>query len=337
MKVMVTGSAGFIGYHVANALLSSGAEVLGYDGFTPYYDVTLKRRRHEVLAAFPGFTAVEGALEDVPRLAETAGGFAPDIVIHLAAQAGVRHSLEKPRDFIDSNIIGTFNVTEIARQIGVKHLLLASSSSVYGNIGDRPCREADATDRPMTIYGATKKTVEVMAHAQAHLWALPTTVFRFFTVYGPWGRPDMALFKFVSAILDGRPIDLYNRGEMYRDFTYVDDLVRAIMLLVETPPPPPDSRSEQAVAGDSLSPLGPHRVVNIGNSAPVYLLDFVDAIEAELGIKAQRNYVDHHLGEVTATWADASLLQALTGYRPETEVRSGIARFVEWYRAYYDR
>ncbi|MEL7258338.1 MAG: NAD-dependent epimerase/dehydratase family protein, partial [Pseudomonadota bacterium] len=259
---------------------------------------------------------------------------APDIIVHLAAQAGVRYSLENPRAYIDANVVGTFNVMEAARRHEVKHLLMASTSSAYGAETDMPYRETQKADTQMTIYAATKKACESMGHAYAHLWNLPTTMFRFFTVYGPWGRPDMAYFKFVDAILKGQPIDIYNHGDMHRDFTYVTDLVRGIRLLMDAVPERPDS-PEDIAEGDSLSPVAPYRIVNIGNSQTVKLLDFVDAIEDALGVPAKRNMMEMQKGDVPATWADASLLQSLTGYRPETDVRDGIAKFVAWYRDYY--
>ncbi|MDX1742717.1 MAG: NAD-dependent epimerase/dehydratase family protein, partial [Ruegeria sp.] len=251
-------------------------------------------------------------------------------------QAGVRYSLENPRAYLDSNVIGTFNVMEAARKLEVRHLLMASTSSVYGANLDMPFQETEKADTQLTIYAATKKANESMAHAYAHLWTLPTTMFRFFTVYGPWGRPDLALFKFVDAILDGRPIDIYNHGDMHRDFTYIDDLVRGIRLLIDTPPVRP-ATPEDIEEGDSLSPVAPFRVVNIGNSDKVRLLDFVDAIEDELGVKAIRNYMDIQPGDVPATWANAELLQNLTGYRPQTDIKDGIRDFVKWFRGYYDK
>lgn len=332
-KVLITGTAGFIGYHLANLLLAEGLRVQGYDGMTDYYDVTLKHRRHAMLLQHPNFSAMEGMLEDQARFDALADAFQPDIIVHLAAQAGVRYSLQNPRAYLDSNIIGTFNVMEAARRLGIKHLLMASTSSVYGANEDMPFTETQKADTQLTIYAATKKANESMGHAYAHLWSLPTTMFRFFTVYGPWGRPDLALFKFVDAILDDRPIDIYNHGDMYRDFTYVDDLVRAIRLLMDVAPERPANAITPA--GDSLSPVAPFRIVNIGNSAKVRLLDFIDAIEECLGKKAKRNYMPIQMGDVPATWADASLLDALTGFRPQTEVRDGIAKFVSWYRDYY--
>lgn len=334
-KVLITGTAGFIGFHLARVLLAEGVRVQGYDGMTDYYDVTLKQRRHAMLLQNPHFSAMEGMLEDQARFDALADDFRPDVIVHLAAQAGVRYSLENPRAYLDSNVIGTFNVMEAARRLGVQHLLMASTSSVYGANTEMPFTETEKADTQLTIYAATKKANESMAHAYAHLWNLPTTMFRFFTVYGPWGRPDLALYKFVDAILDDRPIDIYNHGDMYRDFTYVDDLVRGIRLLIDAVP----QRPEGGVVpqGDSLSPVAPYRVVNIGNSDKVRLLDFVDAIEDCLGKKAIRNYMPMQMGDVPATWADANLLQSLTGYKPQTDFRDGIENFVHWFREYYGK
>ncbi|TIP05720.1 MAG: NAD-dependent epimerase/dehydratase family protein [Mesorhizobium sp.] len=335
-RVLVTGSAGFIGFHLAKLLLADGFRVHGLDGMTDYYDVSLKQRRHRILLKHPNFSKTEAMLEDSEAFNRAADHFAPQLIVHLAAQAGVRHSLENPRAYIDANVVGTFNVMEAARRHQVRHLLMASTSSVYGANDELPFTETEKTDTPLTIYAAAKKATESMGHAYAHVWNLPTTMFRFFTVYGPWGRPDMALYKFVDAVLEGRPIDIYNHGEMYRDFTYVEDLVRAVRLMIEVVPARPASKREIAL-GDSLSPVAPFRVVNIGNSDKVKLTDFVDAIEACIGQPAIRNYMDMQKGDVPATWADAGLLQRLTGYRPQTDVRKGIARFVAWYRDYYQK
>ncbi|WP_027443214.1 SDR family NAD(P)-dependent oxidoreductase [Erythrobacter cryptus] len=332
--VLVTGSAGFIGYHLSECLLRQGFSVVGYDGMTDYYDVALKQQRHALLSAHPQFTATEALLEDFARLREVVLAARPEIIVHLAAQAGVRYSLENPRAYVDANLVGTFNLIECAREVGARHLLIASTSSVYGANTAMPFAEGDKADTPLTLYAATKKAGEVMAHAYAHLHGLPTTCFRFFTVYGPWGRPDMALFKFTRGILEGTPIEIYNGGEMYRDFTYVGDLVRAIRLLIDAVPPHP-SNAGPGVPGDTLSPVAPYRVVNIGNGQKVRLADFVDAIEAECGRKADRRLLPMQPGDVPATWADNRLLKALTGYAPQTPLREGVARFVAWYRDYY--
>lgn len=332
MRVLITGTAGFIGFHLAQLLLREGVRVHGYDGMTDYYDVALKQRRHLVLSQDPNFSATEGLLEDQALLDSVANDFAPDIIVHLAAQAGVRYSIENPRAYLDANVIGSFNVMEAARRLGVQHLLMASTSSVYGANDKVPYSEADKVETQMSFYAATKKANENMAHAYAHIHGLPITMFRFFTVYGPWGRPDMALYKFVDATLQGKPIDVYNHGEMFRDFTYVTDLVRAIRLLMDAVPRRP---ADGVVPdGDSLSPVAPWRVVNIGNSTSVKLTDFIDAIEDALGLKTTRNLMPMQPGDVPRTFADASLLQRLTGYRPETDVREGVKHFVDWYRSY---
>ena len=329
---MITGTAGFIGFHLAKLLLAEGFTVQGYDGMTNYYDVALKKRRHEMLLQHQNFSVSEGLLEDQLAFDKVADAFVPNVIVHLAAQAGVRYSLNNPRAYLDSNIIGTFNVMEAARRIGVEHLLMASTSSVYGANTDMPFVETEKTDTQLTIYAATKKANEGMGHAYAHLYNLPTTMFRFFTVYGTWGRPDLALYKFVDAMLDGRPIDIYNNGDMFRDFTYVDDLVHAIRLLIDEAPVRP--KNGVVPTGDSLSPVAPYRVVNIGNSEKVRLLDFIEAIEDCLGKKAKRNYMGMQIGDVPATWANADLLKKLTGYQPQTNFRDGIFKFVEWYREY---
>jgi UDP-glucuronate 4-epimerase len=333
-RILITGTAGFIGSHLARLLLSEGHEILGFDGMTDYYDLQVKRRRHADLLQSQGFTAVEAMLEEPGALDVAADAFKPEVIVHLAAQAGVRYSLEAPRSYIDSNVTGTFQLMEVARRHSVAHLMMASTSSVYGANEKMPFAETDAADHPLTIYAATKKATESMGHAYAHLWKIPTTCFRFFTVYGPWGRPDLALFRFVEAILKDRPIDIYNNGDMARDFTYIDDLVRAVSLLIPATPPQVEGRGE-AIVGDSLSPVAPWRVVNIGNSDKVPLMDFISAVEDALGRKAERNYMPMQKGDVPATWADAELLQALTGYRPQTDYREGVARFVAWYRDYY--
>lgn len=333
-RIYITGAAGFIGFHLAELLLAEGFRVHGFDGMTEYYDVTLKRRRLAVLSQHPGFSFTEAMLEDSTRLAADIADFAPQAIVHLAAQAGVRYSLEAPRSYLSANVEGTFNVLEAARDAGVRHLLLASTSSVYGANTAMPYRETDKCDTQVSLYAATKKATESLSHSWAHLYGLPVTAFRFFTVYGPWGRPDMAPFKFTRAILAGETIDVYGHGNMFRDFTYVTDLVRGIRLLIDAAPERP-AEPLQIAEGDSLSPVAPWRVVNIGNGEKVALGDFIAAIEAATGKAAKRNLMEMQKGDVPATWADNTLLQRLTGYRPETGIVEGMARFVAWYRDYY--
>lgn len=331
MRVLVTGSAGFIGFHLASRLLTEGHEVLGFDGMTPYYDPALKQRRHALLERSNGFHAVEGMLEDKALLAETTSAFRPDMIVHLAAQAGVRYSIEHPDTYIQSNLVGTANVLEVARANPPRHLLVASTSSVYGGNADMPFREADRTDFPVSLYAATKKACEAMSHSYAHLFDIPTTCFRFFTVYGPWGRPDMALFKFVAAIEKGEPIDVYGEGKMRRDFTYVDDLVEGIVRLMAVPPRK-GAPATLASGTDSLSPVAPWRSVNIAGGQPVELMDFITVIEELVGRPAVKNMLPMQQGDVVETFADAGLLEALTGFRPRIGTQQGVAAFVQWYR-----
>jgi len=330
---LVTGSAGFIGSFVCERLLQDGFRVIGVDAMTDYYEVSLKERRHDRLKAYPEFVPVERYIEEPGMLLELFATETPDVVVHLAAQAGVRYSIENPRSYLESNIVGTFELLEAGRAHPPKHMLLASTSSAFGANTQMPYREIDKADHQMSFYAATKKSTENMAHSYAHLFGLPITMFRFFTVYGPWGRPDMALFKFTKAILEGKPIDVYNFGDMKRDFTFITDLVEAIRLLIDTPPNSDAPLEDTDV--DSLSPVAPWRVVNIGNSQAVQLTEFIEAIEAATGLKAERNLMPMQAGDVPATWADASLLKNLTGYSPRTTVQDGVAQFVSWYRSYY--
>jgi UDP-glucuronate 4-epimerase len=331
---LVTGAAGFIGYHLSARLLAEGWQVVGIDALTDYYDVALKERRQSMLLQSEGYSAVTERIETPGAVHDLMARHRPDAVIHLAAQAGVRYSIEAPESYVEANLVGTFRVLEAMRAFPPRHSLLASTSSVYGANLEMPYVETAKADTQMSFYAATKKANEAMAHSYAHLYGLPVTMFRFFTVYGPWGRPDMALFKFTRAILKGQPIEVYNHGDMSRDFTYVDDLVDGIVRLIDVAPERPASPSDIA-EGDSLSPVAPFRIVNIGNSEPVRLLDFIEAIEAATGRAAQKTFMDMQPGDVPATWADATLLSRLTDYRPTTPVSEGVARFVAWYRDYH--
>lgn len=333
-KALVTGSAGFIGYHLCKRLLDAGWQVVGIDALSDYYDVALKERRQAMLLQSPGFRTVTDRIEAPGVLHALMTDFRPDAVIHLAAQAGVRHSIDAPESYVEANLIGTFRLLEAIRAVPPAHSLLASTSSVYGANTDMPYAETQKADTQMSFYAATKKANEAMAHSYAHLYGLPITMFRFFTVYGPWGRPDMAPIKFTKAILNGDAIEVYNHGDMRRDFTYVDDLVDGIVRLIDAVPVRPADPADIA-PGDSLSPVAPYRIVNIGNSESVPLTDFIAAIEAATGKTAIRNLMPMQPGDVPATWADAALLQSLTGHRPKTQVAEGVARFVEWYRDYY--
>ncbi len=330
--VLVTGSAGFIGYHLCKLLLADGFRVIGLDALSDYYDVSLKEARHDQLQN-DAFVPVIGKVETPGLMMDLFENHKPDYVVHLAAQAGVRYSIENPRSYLESNIIGTFEILEAARAHPPKHMLLASTSSAFGANTQMPYQETQRADHQMSFYAATKKSTENMSHSYAHLFDLPVTMFRFFTVYGPWGRPDMALFKFTKAILEGNPIDVYNHGDMKRDFTYVEDLVHGIRLLMDAIPQRPENG--EVPEGDSLSPVAPHRVVNIGNNDAVQLTDFIEAIEDATGLKVERNLMPMQAGDVPATWADAELLKTLTGYQPKTEVREGVAKFVQWYRDFY--
>ncbi|NKX41421.1 NAD-dependent epimerase/dehydratase family protein [Rhodobacteraceae bacterium R_SAG2] len=327
----ITGTGGFIGYHLAEMLLQEGWTVSSLDGMTDYYDVRLKERRLDMLRQYPNFSFTQAMLEDSDAVHASITEARPEVIVHLAAQAGVRYSLENPRAYIDANIIGTFNVMEAARAVHVKHLLMASTSSVYGANTEMPYAETQKVDTQLTIYAATKKANESMGHSYAHIHDLPTTMLRFFTVYGPWGRPDMALFKFTKGVIEGSPIDIYNNGDMWRDFTYITDLVRGIRLMIDAAP----GNLDTAAAGDSLSPVAPFRVVNIGNTDKVRLMDFIEAIETEIGKPAIRNYMPMQAGDVPATWADTNLLRELTGYTPQTSFQDGVKKFVGWYKEYY--
>ncbi|HSX55539.1 MAG TPA: NAD-dependent epimerase/dehydratase family protein [Sphingomonas sp.] len=334
-QFLITGSAGFIGFHLARRLLSDGHSVVGYDALTNYYDPALKRERNAILKAFAGYRFVEASLEDCDALTRAVEKGPPEVILHLAAQAGVRYSIEEPETYVSSNLIGSWAILELARRFRPKHLLMASTSSVYGANESIPFAETDRADFPMSLYAATKKGMEAMAHSYAHLFEIPSTMFRFFTVYGPWGRPDMALFKFTSAILAGRPIDVYGNGQMARDFTYVEDLVEAIVRLIDAAPVHGMRIVEKGVV-DSLSPIAPYRTVNIAGGRPIELMDFIRTIETCVGRRARLNMLPMQPGDVPLTRADPSLLRALTDYVPNTGVAEGVAAFVDWYCTYND-
>ena len=333
MKILVTGAAGFIGSATSERLLARGDQVVGLDNLNDYYDVQLKRDRLARLTPHERFSFVKLDVADREGMAALFAREKFDRVIHLAAQAGVRYSLQNPHAYIDSNVVGFMNVLEGCRHHAVQHLVYASSSSVYGGNTKMPVSEHDSVDHPVSMYAATKKANELMAHTYSHLFGLPTTGLRFFTVYGPWGRPDMALFLFTKAILEGRPINVFNHGQMQRDFTFVDDIVEGVLRVLDRP-------AEPDPAFDRLHPdpgtgWAPYRVFNIGNQDPVPLLDFIAAIESAVGKVAQKNLLPLQDGDVLATYADVDALTAWTGFKPGTDIRTGIGRFVTWYRDYY--
>ncbi|MDX7819804.1 NAD-dependent epimerase [Aeromonas caviae] len=330
MKYLVTGAAGFIGFHLAGRLCAKGHEVVGIDNLNDYYEVSLKEARLARLGPLPGFRFERLDLADRTAMAELFAREQFERVIHLGAQAGVRYSLDNPFAYADSNLTGTLTVLEGCRHHGVQHLVYASSSSVYGLNEQMPFKTSDGVDHPVSLYAASKKANELMAHSYSHLYGLPTTGLRFFTVYGPWGRPDMALFKFVRAILKGEPIDIYNQGQLSRDFTHVDDIVEGIVRVADRPPV-----GDANWRGQTDASPAPYRLFNIGNGSPVRLLDFVEAIETALGKRAIRNMLPMQPGDVLATWADTEALFEATGYRPKVGLTEGVESFVKWYREYY--
>ena len=333
MKILLTGAAGFIGSTASLRLLARGDDVVGQDNLNDYYSVQLKRDRLARLTPHPNFRFVQMDVADRPGMEALFAKERFDRVIHLAAQAGVRYSLQNPHAYVDSNIVGFMNILEGCRHSQVQHLVYASSSSVYGGNTKMPFSEHDSVDHPVSMYAATKKANELMAHTYSHLFNLPTTGLRFFTVYGPWGRPDMALFLFTKAILEGKPIDVFNHGQMQRDFTFVDDIVEGVIRVLDrTAAPDAAYRPEQPDPGTSNVPF---RVFNIGNHNPVPLLDFIACIEDAIGIKAQKNLLPLQDGDVPATYADVDALRDWVGFTPATDIRTGIGRFVAWYRDYY--
>ncbi|QQQ18216.1 NAD-dependent epimerase/dehydratase family protein [Brevundimonas vitis] len=330
MRFLITGSAGFIGFHLARRLLADGHQVAGVDNFSSYYDPELKEARNAQLERHHNAFKVHRLdLQDGSALTRAWEEARPDVVVHLAAQAGVRYSIDHPDSYVGSNLIGTYNILEAARRFKPRHLLAASTSSVYGANTEMPFRETDRAVHPVSLYAATKGATELMGHSYSHLFGIPTTFFRFFTVYGPWGRPDMALFKFTRAILAGEPIEVYGEGKMSRDFTYVDDLIEGIVRLAEAVP------QSAAAEGDTLSPVAPFRVVNIGGGTPSGLMDYIAELERALGREAIKTFLPMQDGDVTATFASADLLENITGYRPMTPISVGVPAFVDWYRDHY--
>ena len=332
MKILVTGSSGFIGFHLSKLLLEKGHKVHGVDNMNKYYDVKLKKTRLKILKKYKNFSFAKINIENEKKLKKTFKNFKPKITIHLAAQAGVRYSIEKPRVYLDSNITGSFNIIEASHESNVKHLIMASSSSVYGANKKIPFKEIDKTETQLSIYAATKKANESMAHSYANIWNIPITMLRFFTVYGPWGRPDMALFKFTKGVLENKKIDIYNFGKMYRDFTYIDDIVNGIILLINKAP---NINQKNKYKNDSLSSVAPFRILNIGNTKKVFLLNFIKQIELVLGKKAIKNYMPLQKGDVKQTLSNTKLLKSITGYNPKTNYKTGIKNFINWYKEYY--
>jgi UDP-glucuronate 4-epimerase len=338
MTVLVTGAAGFIGFHLSTRLLERGTPVVGFDNLNPYYDPALKRARLQQLQATAArtgtaFALIEADLEDRAAVEAAFATHQPAGVVNLAAQAGVRYSIENPAAYIQANLVGFGHILEGCRHHGVAHLVYASSSSVYGGNTNLPFSEHHSVDHPVSLYAASKKANELMAHTYSHLYGLPATGLRFFTVYGPWGRPDMALFLFTKAMLEGRPIQVFNNGQMVRDFTYVDDIVESLLRVLDKPAAP--DPAFDAVHPDPATSWAPHRVFNIGNSNPTPLMDYIEAIETALGITATKELLPMQPGDVPATAADTAALEAWTGFKPNTPVREGVARFVAWYRQFY--
>jgi UDP-glucuronate 4-epimerase len=333
MRLLVTGAAGFIGYHTCEALLRRGDEVIGTDNLNAYYDVSLKEARLARLTGRKGFSFVKADLEDGAAMARLFAEAQPERVVHLGAQAGVRYSLENPHAYVNSNVVGFLNVLEGCRAQCVGHLVFASSSSVYGANLKMPFSVADAVDHPVSLYAATKKANELMAHTYAHLYRLPATGLRFFTVYGPWGRPDMALFKFTRAMLEGRPIEVFNNGNHARDLTYIDDVVEGVVRVLDRPAAPDPAWS--GAAPNPAASNAPYRLYNIGNHSPVQLMDLIGCLERALGITAEKVMLPMQAGDVVATYADVESLERDVGFSPSTPIEEGVARFVAWYREYY--
>ena len=331
-KIYITGSSGFIGFHTAKRLLNKGIKVHGFDSMNTYYDLKLKKDRLNILKKYKNFSFTKGLLENEKVLSNSISKFKPSIIIHLAAQAGVRYSLENPKNYLNSNIVGTFNILKNAHKINIKHLIIGSSSSVYGANKKIPFQEIDKADHQVSFYAATKKSTESLAHSYSSLWKIPVTMLRFFTVYGPWGRPDMAYFKFTKKILEGKRIDIFNKGKMYRDYTYIDDIVTGVCKLINKAP---SLNKKIKFKNDSLSPVAPYRILNIGNTKKILLLDFIKSLEKELKLKAKKRYLPMQKGDVYSTLSNSHLLKKITGYNPKTSYKTGIKKFVNWYLDYY--
>ena len=333
MKVLITGSAGFIGSQLAIKLMARGDDVIGIDNLNDYYDVTLKEARLLRVKKYKAFTDIRADIQDKSAISEIFNQYKPQCVVNLAAQAGVRYSLKNPYAYVDSNLMGFVNILENCRNHDVEHLVYASSSSVYGGNTKYPFSEHDNVDHPVSLYAATKKANELMAHTYSHLFMLPTTGLRFFTVYGPWGRPDMALFLFANAIIKGEPIDVFNYGNMVRDFTYVDDIVEALVRLVDKQATPYDSYDSSNP--DPATSNVPFRIFNIGNSQPVKLIEYIEALENALGIVAKKNFLPMQMGDVPETSSNCDEISNWIGFKPNTDIQQGVNKFVEWYREYY--
>ena len=331
-KIFITGSSGFIGFHTTRKFLEKGHTVRGYDSMNDYYDLKLKKTRLNILKKYKKFTFIKGKLENKKLLDKSVLNFKPKVIIHLAAQAGVRYSIDYPEIYLSSNIIGTFNIIKIAKKIRVKHLIIGSSSSVYGANKKLPFKEIDKTDHQISFYAATKKSTESLAHSYSSIWRVPITMLRFFTVYGPWGRPDMAYFKFTKNILSRKKINIYNKGKMYRDYTYIDDIVDGIFKLINKVP---NNKQSKKYKNDSLSHVAPFRILNIGNTKKIYLLDFIKTLEKILKKKAIKEYLPMQKGDVQSTLSDTSLLKKITGYNPKTNYSIGVKNFLNWYMSYY--
>ena len=331
MKIFITGTSGFIGFHLAKRLLEKGHSVYGYDSVNNYYDLKLKKERNKILKKYKKYKFSKGNVENYNQLSKAVFKFKPEILIHLAAQAGVRYSIENPDIYLNSNILGTFSVIKVSNKIKVKHLIIGSSSSVYGANKKIPFREIDKTDNQISIYAATKKSTENLAHSYSSLWKLPVTILRFFTVYGPLGRPDMAYFKFTQKIFKKKQIEIYNKGKMYRDYTYIDDIVGGIISLINKAP---NNNQIGKFKNDSLSHVAPFRILNIGNTKKVLLLEFIKTLEKEIGIKAKKKFLPMQRGDVLSTLSDTKLLQQITGYKTKTNYKLGIKKFVRWFKEF---